>query len=176
MAVRGPNMAVLLLLHLQPRVRLIRCNNTSPLLHLRSAFPPPPAARRPQNPSHHPQAILGHHLAKLHPDIGNVLGTSLIEATLELYGWLTEVLLPTPSRFHYLFNLRDLSRVRGPPAGPPRCHPGSPVARASCRTTPALPLASASLPRNVYCCPATFRPLQPSHPEHPTHPIKPTGV
>ena len=31
--------------------------------------------------------------------------------TLELYSYIIEQLPPTPSRFHYIFNLRDLSRV-----------------------------------------------------------------
>lgn len=30
---------------------------------------------------------------------------------LELYNFILERLPPTPSRFHYIFNLRDLSRV-----------------------------------------------------------------
>lgn len=31
--------------------------------------------------------------------------------TLDLYNYVIEQLPPTPSRFHYIFNLRDLSRV-----------------------------------------------------------------
>jgi dynein heavy chain len=38
-------------------------------------------------------------------------GTSLTDATLELLSTVLERLPPTPSRFHYVFNLRDLSRL-----------------------------------------------------------------
>lgn len=39
------------------------------------------------------------------------LCTGLVSAMMELYNHVLAVLLPTPSRFHYLFNPRDLSRV-----------------------------------------------------------------
>ncbi|KXS21993.1 hypothetical protein M427DRAFT_494431 [Gonapodya prolifera JEL478] len=35
----------------------------------------------------------------------------LTEMTLKLYGDIVSHLLPTPSKFHYIFNLRDISRV-----------------------------------------------------------------
>lgn len=35
----------------------------------------------------------------------------IVQATLKLYDAIIERLPPTPSRFHYIFNLRDLSRV-----------------------------------------------------------------
>lgn len=58
------------------------------------------------------QAILSRHLAKLPaPDIKELLGETLTDATLELYNFILEKLPPTPSRFHYVFNLRDLTRV-----------------------------------------------------------------
>jgi dynein heavy chain len=40
-----------------------------------------------------------------------MVGDSLTDITLELYSAVLEKLPPTPSRFHYVFNLRDLSRV-----------------------------------------------------------------
>ena len=36
---------------------------------------------------------------------------SIVLATIELYKKITKELLPTPSKFHYTFNLRDLSKV-----------------------------------------------------------------
>lgn len=58
------------------------------------------------------QAILSKHLARLNnSDITQMVGESLTSITLELYSAVLEKLPPTPSRFHYVFNLRDLSRV-----------------------------------------------------------------
>lgn len=58
------------------------------------------------------QTILRRHLASLgSADITPALGKGLTELTLGLYASLLEALPPTPSRFHYIFNLRDLSRV-----------------------------------------------------------------
>ncbi len=58
------------------------------------------------------QAILTRHLAKLPNDeIREVMGERLTDMTLELYNFICDKLPPTPSRFHYVFNLRDLSRV-----------------------------------------------------------------
>ncbi|MGA1173821.1 MAG: hypothetical protein ACO3VC_09265, partial [Ilumatobacteraceae bacterium] len=37
--------------------------------------------------------------------------TSIVEMSLDLYKNVVSKLLPTPSRFHYVFNLRDLSRL-----------------------------------------------------------------
>ncbi|KAF8069431.1 DHC1 [Scenedesmus sp. PABB004] len=57
-------------------------------------------------------AILGGHLARdAAPGVAEALGESLTDVTLELYAAVLEALPPTPSRFHYVFNLRDLSRV-----------------------------------------------------------------
>lgn len=40
-----------------------------------------------------------------------MLGDRLTDVTLELYNFICDKLPPTPSRFHYVFNLRDLSRI-----------------------------------------------------------------
>ena len=58
------------------------------------------------------QAILTQHLKMLNSsDVTEMVGATLTDATLELYSSMLEILPPTPSRFHYVFNLRDLSRV-----------------------------------------------------------------
>jgi dynein heavy chain len=58
------------------------------------------------------QAILSRHLAKLpSEEIRDQLGERLTDVTLELYNFIIDRLPPTPSRFHYIFNLRDLSRI-----------------------------------------------------------------
>lgn len=40
------------------------------------------------------------------------IGGVLTQATLELYHAITARFLPTPAKIHYLFNLRDISKVR----------------------------------------------------------------
>lgn len=39
------------------------------------------------------------------------LNESLVDATIRVYSTITSQLLPTPSKSHYTFNLRDLSKV-----------------------------------------------------------------
>lgn len=39
------------------------------------------------------------------------LGQSMVEATLAVYKDAIEYFLPTPSKSHYIFNLRDFARV-----------------------------------------------------------------
>lgn len=39
------------------------------------------------------------------------LSDNLVSATLEVYGKVAREMLPTPSRPHYTFNLRDISKV-----------------------------------------------------------------
>jgi len=38
-------------------------------------------------------------------------GRTIVNATIDLYNQVTDRLLPTPSKFHYTFNLRDISKV-----------------------------------------------------------------
>lgn len=40
------------------------------------------------------------------------IGGVLTQATLELYQAISARFLPTPAKIHYLFNLRDISKVR----------------------------------------------------------------
>jgi len=39
------------------------------------------------------------------------LGDPMVEATLDVYGSIQKALLPTPTKSHYTFNLRDLAKV-----------------------------------------------------------------
>jgi len=45
------------------------------------------------------------------PRVSDLVCGKILEATLVLYRYVLETLPPTPSKFHYIFNLRDLSRV-----------------------------------------------------------------
>lgn len=45
------------------------------------------------------------------------IGDSVTQATLELYNSVTASFLPTPAKIHYLFNLRDISKVHTELAG-----------------------------------------------------------
>lgn len=56
------------------------------------------------------QSILVGHVAALSDDIKTASGL-LTGITLDVYAHIIEKLPATPSRFHYIFNLRDLSRV-----------------------------------------------------------------
>lgn len=39
------------------------------------------------------------------------LSESIVTSTIDVYQKIIDQLLPTPARFHYLFNLRDVSKV-----------------------------------------------------------------
>lgn len=56
------------------------------------------------------QSILAGHAASLSVEIQQTIST-VIEMTLNLYKVIIIELPPTPSKFHYIFNLRDLSRI-----------------------------------------------------------------
>lgn len=56
------------------------------------------------------EAILSDHVGKFSEEIKSA-SQSLTGLTLELYNCIVDRLAPTPSRFHYIFNLRDLSRI-----------------------------------------------------------------
>ena len=40
------------------------------------------------------------------------IGDVITQATIEVYGSVCEKFLPTPAKIHYLFNLRDISKVK----------------------------------------------------------------
>lgn len=55
-------------------------------------------------------SILGNHLKKFPNEIQD-LTAKITDMTLKLYRQIVELLPRTPVKFHYIFNLRDLSRV-----------------------------------------------------------------
>jgi len=58
------------------------------------------------------QAILDWHLdSKSYPRYIRKMSPQVIAATLQLYSRSTSTLLPTPTKSHYVFNLRDFARV-----------------------------------------------------------------
>lgn len=40
------------------------------------------------------------------------IGNVVTEATLDVYNTVVQRFLPTPAKIHYLFNLRDISKVK----------------------------------------------------------------
>lgn len=44
-------------------------------------------------------------------DVIKKIGTIAVSATIDMYTQFNKTMLPIPSRFHYLFNLRDVSKV-----------------------------------------------------------------
>lgn len=55
-------------------------------------------------------SILNAHLEPFSPYIQQAVAP-LIQITLDLYKLIINDLPPTPSKFHYIFNMRDLSRI-----------------------------------------------------------------
>jgi hypothetical protein len=55
-------------------------------------------------------SILETHLIPF-PDEVNDVGKKITPITMQFYRQLIAKMPPTPSKFHYIFNLRDLSRV-----------------------------------------------------------------
>jgi dynein heavy chain len=55
-------------------------------------------------------AIIEQRTKEFSPDIQGV-AAKLTGASLHLFSFIMEKLPPTPSKFHYIFNLRDLSRI-----------------------------------------------------------------
>ena len=55
-------------------------------------------------------SILSGHVEPFCKEIRELV-SSVTTATLDLYRSIIQELPPTPSKFHYIFNLRDLSRV-----------------------------------------------------------------
>ena len=55
-------------------------------------------------------SILKGHLEPFKKEVKEI-APKITSATLELYNKIIQNLPPTPSKFHYIFNLRDLSRV-----------------------------------------------------------------
>ena len=56
------------------------------------------------------QIILSAHLSSFSDDVKN-LAETLTLASLELYKGIVETFLPTPSKCHYLFSLRDIAKT-----------------------------------------------------------------
>eukprot|EP00599_Poterioochromonas_sp_BG-1_P017876 CAMPEP_0173166600 /NCGR_PEP_ID=MMETSP1105-20130129/22117_1 /TAXON_ID=2985 /ORGANISM="Ochromonas sp., Strain BG-1" /LENGTH=3828 /DNA_ID=CAMNT_0014087887 /DNA_START=639 /DNA_END=12125 /DNA_ORIENTATION=- len=55
-------------------------------------------------------SILSGFLSKFEPEIQK-MASGVVAATIEVYTKISQELLPTPSKFHYTFNLRDISKV-----------------------------------------------------------------
>jgi len=51
------------------------------------------------------------HVFKKFGDNIKLIGDQLPFATIKLWNRVKSTLLPTPAKFHYVFNMRDLSRI-----------------------------------------------------------------
>ncbi|XP_078053365.1 dynein heavy chain 2, axonemal kl-2 [Augochlora pura] len=54
--------------------------------------------------------MLSQHLVDFHAEVKGICNDVTL-ATIELYNHVIETMLPTPAKMHYLFNLRDISKV-----------------------------------------------------------------
>lgn len=54
--------------------------------------------------------IVEGHLASFDPDVAK-MGVKLVDATIELHGQIMNNFLPSAVKFHYQFNLRELSNI-----------------------------------------------------------------
>lgn len=58
------------------------------------------------------RSLLNHHFNDFDEASGiKTLGASLTQGTLDIYKAVVETFLPTPAKCHYMFNLRDMSKV-----------------------------------------------------------------
>ena len=58
------------------------------------------------------EAIASWWMKKIHCDENTMSRlTSLVEATVDIYNTIRKELLPTPSKSHYVYNMRDLSKI-----------------------------------------------------------------
>lgn len=59
-------------------------------------------------------SILNQHFGNFEnriPQVASKLADNVIEATIWLHNKVNSVFLPTATKFHYIFNLRDLSNI-----------------------------------------------------------------
>lgn len=54
--------------------------------------------------------MIGQKLQDFDEDV-KPLGDIMTQATIEIYNFISTHMLPTPTKIHYLFNLRDISKV-----------------------------------------------------------------
>lgn len=72
------------------------------------------------------------------------IGNVVTEATLDVYNTVVQRFLPTPAKIHYLFNLRDISKVsRRPIPRGPRSPASQPPQLPAAAWGPSLPAGHA---------------------------------
>lgn len=57
------------------------------------------------------QTILGSFAAKYLTEDAGTVACEVVKATIQVYNDIKAQLLPTPSKSHYTFNLRDIAKV-----------------------------------------------------------------